>query len=165
MRPVVASVLGLLLLSAAVRADPPGSPAAGEALALCRQAERTADAGRRETLLADVVRRAQAAIDADPEDGRAHFGLFCGLGRQVEAEGLSLGNAFAVRRLRIAIDRANQLAPDDPDVLTARGAFLVRLPSVLGGDPIEGRRLLERAMVIAPELPVARALLAELARR
>lgn len=161
---ILVLTLPLVLTPAAGRADPPGSPAAAEALARCRQAERTSDARAQRDLLADSVRRAEAAIDTDAEDARAHFALFCGLGRQVEAAGLSFRNAFAVRRLHLEIETAQTLAPDDPDVLTARGAFLMRLPSIFGGDATEGRRLLERAVAIAPDHPAARALLVAVRR-
>lgn len=48
------------------------------------------------------------------------------------------------------IDEAGRLAPDDPDILAARGAFLLELPRILGGDPATGESLLRRALALAP---------------
>jgi cytochrome c-type biogenesis protein CcmH/NrfG len=42
------------------------------------------------------------------------------------------------------------LAPDDPDILTAKGAFLIELPRYLGGDAEQGRALLRAAVAKDP---------------
>ena len=85
----------------------------------------------------------------------AHFALFCNAGKQVQLAGLSFGSLWKVRRLRREIDRAAELAPNDTDVLIAKGALLLSLPAVLGGDASAAERLLSRALSAEPDNRVA----------
>lgn len=94
-------------------------------------------------------------------DAKAHFAIFCNLGRKLEEEGAGLASVTQVRHLRAEIDRALELEPEFVDALAAKGAFLVRLPSLLGGDQREGERLIRRAVDLAPDHPGARLELAK----
>lgn len=156
--------VAVLFLGCSVRgiafATPAGSEAARRSLERCREAESSAT-DRREKLLLEGMRLAEEAIDVDEADPAAHFALFCNLGRRVKAAGLGLRGLVAVKRLRHEIDRAQELAPADPDVLTAKGAFLISLPRFLGGDADEGRRLLLQAFIADPENRATRLFLAQ----
>jgi hypothetical protein len=136
----------------AVTAAPRGSERAREAFALCVDDDRGTDTAAR---WARGVTLAEEAVAADDSDATAHFALFCNLGKQAEAAGISVTGLVAVRRLRREIDRTLALAPDWPDALAAKGSFLLQLPRVLGGDLEEGERLLRRAIALDPRFAEA----------
>lgn len=99
---------------------------------------------------------AEQAVAADDGDAKAHFAVFCNLGRKLESEGPSLAGIGGVARARAELDRAIALEPGFVDAYTAKGALLVRLPRLLGGDPDEGERLIRHAIALAPDRPTAR---------
>jgi tetratricopeptide (TPR) repeat protein len=151
-------------LSLTVLPSPVGSPRAEEALALCDRADRAA-AAERAALLARGLALAEEAVAAEDTDARAHFAVFCNLGRRMALDGLGLTSLVSLRRLRREIDRTLELAPDYPPALVGKGSLLVDTPRVLGGAPAEGERLLRRALAIDPDdvdarLHLARALAA-----
>ena len=141
-------------------AAPLGSPTAKEALMRCREAD-GATGDEREQLLQDAMRLAEQAVAVDDADAAAHFALFCALGKRVQDARLGAGMLTDVRRLRHEIDRALELAPSDPELWAAKGAMLLSLPSLLGGDRSEAQRLLVRAFVADPDNRAARAYLYE----
>ena len=106
--------------------------------------------------------RQWAAIQADPSSALAHFAAFCNRGKRLQMAGFSFGAFGEVRRLRREIDRALVLAPDWPEALAGKGALLVALPRLLGGDVEEGERLLKRALTLDPTNVEARIILQEL---
>lgn len=124
---------------------PDGSPAAREALALCVQPGGDPARWKRGVALAEQ------AIEAHDADATAHFAVFCNLGKQADAAGVSMTGMLAVRRLRREIDRTLALAPDWDDALVAKGSFLMQLPRMLGGDAAEGERLLRRVLTRDPD--------------
>lgn len=150
----LAAVVGLCAAFPALAA-PPGSAAAGTALALCYGADR-AEGDAKDALLARCRALAEQAIAADGRDAEAHFALFCALGKQMDRAGLGLGQLAGLRRLRGELDTALALAPEDNDVLAAKGAMLLRLPRLLGGDVGEAERLLRRAFAADPRNDEAR---------
>lgn len=166
MNPLARAIALTLALVAAPRAYalPPGSEPAGRAFDLCQRAERTVGDERTELLLRGIA-LAQAAVDADPNDARAHFALFCSLGRWVRDGGVSVARLLEVLRVLRELDAAVALAPDDPDVLTAKGALLVSLPRLLGGDSDAGESWLRRALTVDPHHDVARWFLADVLER
>ncbi len=141
------------------RAVPPGSATAGDALEACHRAEELSGDERRE-LLARGLALAEAAVDADEHDARAHFAAVCNLGKQMETAGMGLGQLVDLYRLRRELDATLALAPDDADALTAKGALLLRLPRMIGGDPATAATLLRRALVSEPDNGTARCYLA-----
>lgn len=148
----------LWALAAPSHAVPDGSPQAREAYTLCRAAERVAPADRL-PMLDRGLRLAEAALAADAADAQAHFALFCTLGRRLLVTGFSLLRPLAALRALRELDTAVRLAPDDPDVLAAKGAVLLELPGILGGDAREGERWLRRALARDPGHCAARAYL------
>jgi hypothetical protein len=148
-------------LVAVARADTlPGSPRAHEALALCDASTRETDRQVRLTLLGRGLAAAESAVGDDDADAAAHFAVFCNLGRQLQLRSIGLLTFFDVRRVRREIDRALELAPRSPGVLTAKGLMLIQLPRLLGGDTSEGERLIRRALELAPDFEPARRALA-----
>jgi hypothetical protein len=121
----------VLALATPSHAVPEGSPRAHEAYTLCRVAEPVAPAGRLQ-LLDRGIRLAEAAVAADATDAEAHFALFCTLGRRLLVTGFSLLRPLEALRALRALDAAVRLAPDDPDVLAAKGAVLLELPGLSG---------------------------------
>ena len=167
-RGVPAALAIAVLASVAAAADPPGSPRADESLALCNRAPK-APADEKPRLLARGLALAEEAVAASDRDAKAHFAVFCNLGKQMELRGLSIGNIVAVRRLRREVDRTLELAPDYADALLGKGSLLIDLPRVLGGDAEAGERLVRAALRVDPDyvdarLTLARALAARGAR-
>ena len=161
-----AAVALLALASGARAADPPGTPLANQALAICN-AEAPTPAERRANLARGLA-LAEEAVAADERDAKAHFAVFCNLGNDLKLRG-ALQSLFAVRRLRREIDRTLELAPDYADALVGKGDLLIELPRLLGGDAAEGERLLRAALRVDPDyidahLGLARALAARGAR-
>jgi cytochrome c-type biogenesis protein CcmH/NrfG len=152
----------LALLSGVVAgtagAVPAGQPVALEALALCRAAEHLEGAAQRRSLERGLA-LAAAAVAADDRDAAAHFAMFCALGRLVLIRGFDVWHPFEALSAVGELDAAVRLAPDDPDVLAAKGATLMRLPRLLGGDPREGRQWLRRALARDPHHCLANAYL------
>jgi tetratricopeptide (TPR) repeat protein len=159
----VGLAVGVLFLAAVARADePPGSPRARQALATCEHADGVPDAEKR-TRLAQSLGEAEQAEAEDERDPVAHFAIFCTVGKQTQMAGLSTKVIGNVRRCRREVDRALELAPDYPAALAGKGAFLIELPRLFGGDAKEGERLLRRALeldpdYVRPRLDLARAL-------
>ena len=141
-----------LLVGAVARtasAVPAGQPAAHDALALCRAAEHLEGSAQREALEHGLA-LATAAVAADEGDAVAHFATFCTLGRLVQLRGISVLRPLEALHALGELEAAVRLAPDDPDVLAAKGVTLLRLPRFLGGDPGEGRVWLRRALARDP---------------
>jgi tetratricopeptide (TPR) repeat protein len=152
-----AAVLLTLVVSAA-GAEESGTALAVAALAVCRATDDLPLADRA-TSLERGLALAEQAVETRPDDPVAHFAVFCNLGRRVQLEGLSARLLGDVRRLRRHIDQAVELAPDWPDALAGKGAFLLALPGLLGGDRDEGERLLRRAVELDPTNVEARSIL------
>lgn len=142
--------------------DAAGSPAARQAVALCLDAAKVEDDAQRADMLQRGLDGAERAVAENANDAKAHFAVFCNLGRQLEDDGASLAGVANVSRLKSEIDRALALEPGFIDAMTAKGAFLVKLPALLGGDADEGERLLRRAVQLAPGHAPARLELAKL---
>jgi cytochrome c-type biogenesis protein CcmH/NrfG len=141
--------------------DASGTAMARQAVTLCLDAAKTEDDAQRADTLQRGLEQAEQAVAESPNDAKAHFAVFCNLGRKLEDDGASLAGVANVSRLKSEIDRALALEPGFVDAMTAKGAFLVKLPSLLGGDADEGERLLRRAVALAPQHAAARLELAK----
>jgi Flp pilus assembly protein TadD len=158
---VAAMLVGLLL--PAVRAEESVDDTAREALAICRSVGELPVHQRLVRLEAGLTMAERATFD-DPTNALAQFAAFCNRGKRLQILGFTFGAFAELRRLRREIDRALELAPDWPEALAGKGAMLVALPRILGGDVVEGERLLRRALELDPENAEARAMLSELER-
>jgi hypothetical protein len=157
------ALTALLLLPRLAVAVPPGSPQSVAALRLCRSLDEV-PAAERDAALARGLAMAEAAAAADANDARAHFALVCYLGRRAAQAGFGLGQLVTLRRLRSEVERTLALAPGDADALLAKGALLLRLPRLLGGDAAEAEALLGRALAADPDNVRARCYVAEAQR-
>src|SRR5689334_7449125 len=146
---IVYAIAGLVLPA---HANDVSSAKAKEALAVCESADGmpAADKAKRIARLDEGTALSQAAIAADEQDARAHLALFCNVGRKLDIAGLSWRVFGDVRRMQKEIDRAQELAPNDADILVAKGELLRRLPGPLGGNKEQGKLLLARAVELQP---------------
>jgi hypothetical protein len=129
------------------------SAKAVEAMVVCESVERmpASDKAKKIKRLEEGITIGEAAVAADGDDGRAHLALFCNIGRKLDLAGLSWRVFGELRRMQAEIDRAQELAPDDPDILVAKGEMLRRVPGPLGGNKEQGRMLLLRAVQLRPD--------------
>jgi Tetratricopeptide repeat len=157
-----AATLLLVTVLLAVRpaaAVPLGSSAAAESLVTCEQADDLSGDARAQALARGMA-GAEDALAANDRDALAHFAAVCNLGKQMEAAGIGLRQFISLRRLRRELDAALDLAPDDADVLATKGALLLNLPRLFGGDAAEAEALLRRALAAEPDNNTARCYLA-----
>ena len=158
----LSALLALLLAAMSRRVaagEPKGTPLSREAIDLCHRA-RSAPDGEKEDLLARSIERADRAISADDHDALAYFARFCALGEQARASGAGIGSLIKLWPIRDAVDRTLELEPDFPDALLGKGALLLSVPRLLGGDPKEGERLVRRALELDADYLDARLQLA-----
>jgi hypothetical protein len=158
-----AAALFALLVPVAVRAVPAGSPESIAALKQCDAIDVMADA-ERDAAIERGLTRAEATVAADARDARGHFAVVCYLGKRMERAGISFRQISDLRRLRRELDRTLELAPGDADALLAKGALLLKLPRLLGGDVDEAEVLLRQALVAEPDNTAVRCYLAEAQR-
>ena len=159
LRVALALLVGVLASAAGAQEEP--IAVARAALAMCRTVG-TLPSEERLARLDEGLALAETAMRDDPTSALAHFAAFCNRGKRLQLTGFSFGAFGEVRRLRREIDRAIELAPDWPEALAGKGAMLVALPRLLGGDAEEGGRLLRRALTIDPTNAEARIMLREL---
>ncbi|MBU6434618.1 MAG: hypothetical protein KJS98_15020 [Nitrospirae bacterium] len=74
---------------------------------------------------------------------------------------LSITAVLGFRRMTKELDRTLELALDHLDALSAKGTFLVRLPSVLGGYREKGEKFLQYVLLKEPQSVNARLSLAK----
>lgn len=149
------------LLVPASHADEAVTERAREALAICRGVGALPVEERLATLDQGLAMAERAALD-DPTDALAQYASFCNRGKRLQIVGFTFGALAEIRRLRREIDRALELVADWPDALAGKGAMLIALPRLLGGDAAEGERLLHRALELDPTNVEARGILEEL---
>jgi tetratricopeptide (TPR) repeat protein len=125
-------------------------PLAVRSIALCNQVTGASPADRVE-FAAKGLELGERAVKADDGDAKAHYAVFCNLGRQLEFARVSPFTIRTLRRAQREVDRALELDPNYPAALMGKGAMLVNTPGFLGGDPAEGLRLLRKAIDLAPD--------------
>jgi len=104
----------------------------------------------------------EQAVALDDRSADAHFALFCNLGELMRIDGeLSITSVMGFRRMTKELDRTLELAPDHLAALSAKGTFLLRLPSLLGGDREKGEKLLRYVLLKSPQSVNARLSLAK----
>jgi tetratricopeptide (TPR) repeat protein len=104
----------------------------------------------------------EQAVALDDRSADAHFALFCNLGELMRIDGeLTMTSVMGFRRVMKELDRTLELAPDHLDAMSAKGAFLLRLPSLLGGNREKGEKLLQYVLLKSPQSVNARLSLAK----
>ena len=104
----------------------------------------------------------EQAVALDDRSAEAHFALFCNLGELMRVDGeLNITSIMGFSRVTKELDRTLELAPDHLDAMSAKGTFLLRLPSLLGGDREKGEKLLRYVLLKSPQSVNARLSLAK----
>jgi hypothetical protein len=104
----------------------------------------------------------EQAVALDDRSADTHFALFCNMGELMRIDGeVSITSVMGFWRMTKELDRTLELAPDHLDALSAKGTFLLRLPSMLGGDREKGEKLLLYVLLKAPQSVNARLSLAK----
>jgi tetratricopeptide (TPR) repeat protein len=134
-----------------------------KARALMHAGDTSRDEAERRRRYAEAQRIADSAIESKPDDPAA-----VALLALLEARALRDANIFRqalmLPALRRTLDRALALAPDDGELLDAKGTLLLRLPSFSGGNPRIARELFEHAVEVDPSDTTAYLGLAEAAQ-
>jgi hypothetical protein len=159
----------LILLGCSILASPSALLAQQSPQSLIHGAMKECNAGRvtqDRTSRVSHFEKGQAlgeqAVALDDRSAEAHFALFCNLGELMRVDGeVNITSVMGFRRMTKELDRTLELAPDHLDALSAKGTFLVRLPSLLGGDRERGERLLLYVILKAPQSVNARLSLAK----
>jgi tetratricopeptide (TPR) repeat protein len=162
-RGTLAAILAnLALLAATAQAaqvvtlsDGTGSEAAREAARLCNETVAVVGSSAVTAKLDRALSLAESAVKANDRDAKAHFAIFCSLGRKAQLEGADIESLANLDRIREELDRALEIEPEFVDALVAKGRLLASLPWMLGGDADEGERLVRRALELDPSSPVA----------
>ena len=104
---------------------------------------------------------AEQALIANDKYPDAHYALFCSLGEQLRIDGENLTSMAGFQEMMAALDRTLELEPDHLDAISSKGSFLVRLPSILGGDVERGEKMLRLVIEKEPTSINARLTLAK----
>lgn len=148
-------VLALALLPAGrAPADTTSAPELDQGALEAERALRAAEMRASDDIAMSFYRRAsqqaEAALSRNPDSPTANFIYFAAQGRLLLADGLAK-NLFTLRNLdKRYLDRAIELDPRYANALAAKGGVLLDLPTLIGGDPAEGLRLLRRANELNP---------------
>ncbi len=169
--PLVASLARRSLVAAAILLTTSGvtTAAAESATQLATTAMRECEQGQvattRDRRVAHFERGqalAEQAVALDEKLAAAHFAVFCNLGEMLRVDGEKVTSLFGFRKLMQALDRTLELDPNHLDALSSKGVLLMRLPSLMGGDPPTGEKMLERVVREDPTCITARLTLADL---
>jgi tetratricopeptide (TPR) repeat protein len=140
--------VALLCLSVAappVRAgESPAAELAAQARVECEVGRRAKGKEERRQHFEKGQALGERAVAADDNNAEGHFGLFCNMGELMRIDGESIASVFQLRRLMAELDRALELNPDFTDAIVSKGTLLVRLPRLLGGDPVKGEAMLRQ---------------------
>jgi tetratricopeptide (TPR) repeat protein len=136
---------------------------------LSTKAQEECDLGRRANDRADRLAHfeksrvlAERAVALDDKLADAHFALFCSLGERSRIDGeKSVGAVAGFGKVMQELDRTLELDPDHLDALSSKGAFLIRLPVLLGGNAKKGEEMLRRVIQRDPRSISARLTLAK----
>lgn len=104
---------------------------------------------------------AEKAVALDERLPDAHYSLFCTLGEQLRIDGENLSAVFGFRQMMAELDRTLELDPNHLNAISSKATFLVRLPSLFGGDLKKGEQLLRRVIREDPSCINARLTLAK----
>jgi tetratricopeptide (TPR) repeat protein len=108
----------------------------------------------RDDLLADGVQRLEAVLKANTRDVEAHILLGALLGSQIARspmKGITLG-----RRAGDELERAAEIAPDNPRVHLQQGISAFNTPAIFGGGTDKAERSLRRSIELFQREPVDR---------
>ena len=111
--------------------------------------------GEADTLLEDAVERLRAVVKGRPRDAEAQALLGSVYGLQIARspmKGMLLGPRAAG-----ALDKAAEIAPDNPRVVVLQGISAFNTPALFGGGTDKAERLLRRSLTLFAREPADRA--------
>lgn len=119
----------------------------------------------REKRYSELVKLAQAAMSALPDEANSHFRYAFALGRYSQC--ISIAKALTqglAGKVKLALERTLELAPDHAEAHTALGLYHAEVVSKVGGliagltygaKAATGEALLKRAVALTPDSPIA----------
>ena len=119
----------------------------------------------REKRFSDLVKLAEAAIAALPDEANSHFRYAFALGRYSQC--ISIAKALTqglAGKVKAALERTLELEPDHAEAHTALGLYHAEVVSKVGGliagltygaKAATGEALLKRAIALTPDSPIA----------
>ena len=140
-RVFLALLIGIMLPGLALAKTSP-QKLSTQALAECNKGRSTSDRDSRLTHFKKAQALAEEALKLNDKYPDAHYALFCSLGEQLRIDGENLSSITGFREMMAALDRTLELKPDHLNAISSKGAFLVRLPRILGGDVERGEQML-----------------------
>lgn len=153
--------IGVFLLPVLVLAEGPATELTHKAFQQCTYGRTVKERDARVAHFQQGQAFAEQAVALDERSAEAHFSLFCNLGELLRVDGESLTSLFGLRRMMKELDRALELNPEYLEAISAKGALLVKLPGILGGDVGKGEALLLQVISRAPKAVNARLALAK----
>ncbi|MCW5888956.1 MAG: hypothetical protein KIT14_00235 [bacterium] len=150
--PVSSSVRGALaalLLCFAVApawAGPSAEELAKQSIADCLAGQKTKDRAGKVALFTRGQELAEKAIALDDGLVDAHYGRFCNLGESLRVDGEKITSVFKLKDLMRELDRTLALDPNHVEALATKGALLVQLPRLFGGDVPKGEQMLKKVV-------------------
>jgi tetratricopeptide (TPR) repeat protein len=118
------------------------SDLASASLSECEAGRRATERDAREQHFKHGQSLGERAVGIDDKSAEAHFAVFCNMGELMRLDGESISSVLQLRKLMAELDRALALKPDYYEAMTAKGTLLMRLPRLLGGDPVKGEAML-----------------------
>jgi tetratricopeptide (TPR) repeat protein len=104
---------------------------------------------------------AERAIALDDQLVDAHYGRFCNLGESLRVDGEKITSVFKLRDLMNELDKTLALDPNHVEALATKGALLVQLPRMFGGDVPKGEQMLKKVVRLDDNAVTSRIVLAK----
>jgi len=142
----VAAAVAVLALATVSRASQNAGDVAKQALDECKAGQNADTREARKQHFEHGEALATQAVALDDHNANAHFGIVCNLGELLRLDGEKITSVLELRRLLSEVDRTLQLDPNHTDAMATKGNLLVRLPRMLGGNPVEGEKLLREVV-------------------
>lgn len=158
---IVPILLIALILPGQVMAKTSPQKLSTQALAECNKGRIAKERDVRLAHFQKAQALAEKALKLNNRYPDAHYALFCSLGEQLRIDGENLTSIVGFREMMAALDRTLELKPDHLNAISSKGAFLVRLPRMLGGDVERGEKMLRLVIKKEPTAINARLNLAK----
>ncbi len=158
---VVAAAIFLATAGATLAAAESATELSSKARRECEQGQVAATRDQRVAHFERGQALAEQAVAIDEKLAAAHFAIFCNLGEMLRVDGEKVTSLFGFRKMMQELDRTLELDPNHLDALSSKGVLLMRLPSLMGGDPPNGEKMLERVIREDPTCITARLTLAD----
>jgi hypothetical protein len=140
------AALALSVAAASAWADQSAQDLANEAIAACKAGQAATDRAGKVANFTRGEQLADKAIALDDNLVDAHYGRFCNLGESLRVDGEKITSVFKLKDLMRELDKTLALDPNHVEALATKGALLVQLPRLLGGDVPKGEQMLRKVV-------------------